>query len=41
MKPGDAEWLALADEFVAGIKRDGRLLAAAKKHGLADIVLAH
>lgn len=38
-KRGDARWLARLDEFVAAIKRDGRLLAAARKHGLADIVV--
>lgn len=39
VKRGDAKWLARLDDFVAGIKRDGRLLAAAKRHGLADIVV--
>ncbi len=39
VKRGDARWLARLDEFVAGIKRDGRLLAAARRHGLADIVV--
>jgi cyclohexadienyl dehydratase len=38
-KRGDAKWLTRLDEFVAGIKRDGRLLAAAKRHGLADIAV--
>ncbi len=38
VKPGDAEWLAQADEFVARIQRDGRLEAAARKHGLLPIV---
>lgn len=40
VKRGDAKWLARLDEFVAAIKRDGRLLAAAKRHGLADIVVS-
>ena len=39
VKRGDAKWLARLDDFVAGVKRDGRLLAAAKRHGLADIVV--
>ncbi len=38
VKPGDAAWLAEVDGFVARIQRDGRLEAAAKKHGLAPIV---
>lgn len=38
-KHGDARWLARLDEFVAAIKHDGRLLAAARRHGLADIAL--
>ncbi len=38
VKPGDAEWLAQVDEFVARIQRDGRLEAAARRHGLAPIV---
>lgn len=38
-KPGGPQWLAKLDEFVAHIKRDGRLLAAAKRHGLAEIVV--
>ncbi|MFG6433421.1 ABC transporter substrate-binding protein [Roseateles sp. LYH14W] len=38
VKQGDSRWLARLDEFVAAIKRDGRLLAAARRHGLADIV---
>ena len=39
VKQGDAPWLARLDEFVARIKRDGRLQAAAQRHGLADIVV--
>jgi ABC-type amino acid transport substrate-binding protein len=38
VKQGDAAWLAAADEFVARIQRDGRLEAAAKRHGLGAIV---
>jgi ABC-type amino acid transport substrate-binding protein len=38
MAPGDAEWLAAADSFVARAKADGRLLAAAKANGLEAIV---
>jgi ABC-type amino acid transport substrate-binding protein len=40
VKRGDARWLARLDEFVAAIKRDGRLAAAAKRHGLSEIVVA-
>ncbi len=39
VRPGDAEWLAQVDEFVARVQRDGRLEAAAKTHGLLPIVL--
>jgi ABC-type amino acid transport substrate-binding protein len=38
VKPGDAAWLAQVDAFVARIQRDGRLEAAAKRHGLSAIV---
>lgn len=38
MAPGDAEWLAAMDAFVARAKADGRLLAAAKANGLEAIV---
>lgn len=38
-KQGDGAWLARVNEFVAAIKRDGRLAAAAKRHGLSDIVV--
>jgi len=38
VKPGDDEWLRAVDEFVAEIKRDGRLERAAKKYGLGEIV---
>jgi cyclohexadienyl dehydratase len=40
VKPGDEAWLKRVDEFVARIKKDGRLQAAARRHGLSDIVLA-
>jgi cyclohexadienyl dehydratase len=40
VKPGDEEWLAEIDRFVAQIKRDGRLVAAARRYGLGDIVVA-
>ena len=36
---GDAQWLQRVDKFVADIKRDGRLAAAAKKNGLEPIVV--
>jgi len=39
VKPGDEAWLKRVDEFVAAIKRDGRLEAAAKRHGLGEIVV--
>jgi ABC-type amino acid transport substrate-binding protein len=39
VKPGDDAWLAQIDEFVARIKRDGRLTAAATRHRLAPIVV--
>ena len=32
---GDDDWLRLVDQFVAQIKRDGRLEAAARRNGLA------
>ena len=39
VKPGDDEWLRRVDEFVAQIKRDGRLEAAARRAGLSEIVV--
>ncbi|WP_431101317.1 substrate-binding periplasmic protein [Roseateles noduli] len=39
IKRGDAVWLARLDEFVGRIKRDGRLRAAAERHGLSAIVV--
>ncbi|MDT7836691.1 ABC transporter substrate-binding protein [Aquabacterium sp. OR-4] len=39
IKPGDEDWLRELDHFVARIKRDGRLEAAARRHGLAEIVV--
>ncbi len=39
VKPGDAAWLQRVDAFVATIKRDGRLESAAKRHGLAEILV--
>lgn len=38
VKPGDPAWLGLVDDFVARIQRDGRLRAAADRHGLGAIV---
>jgi len=38
VKPGDDPWLARLDGFVSAIKRDGRLMAAAKRHQLEPIV---
>ena len=39
LKPGDDDWLRQVDDFVAEIKRDGRLEAAARRHGLGEIVV--
>ena len=39
VKPGDDAWMAQVDEFVARIKRDGRLMAAATRHRLIPIVV--
>ncbi len=39
VKPGDKAWLKLVDDFVARIKQDGRLEAAAARFGLGEIVL--
>ena len=39
VKPGDEDWLREVDRFVAAVKRDGRLEAAARRHGLSAIVL--
>jgi ABC-type amino acid transport substrate-binding protein len=39
VKPGDDAWLAQVDEFVARIKRDGRLQAAAARNRLSPIVV--
>lgn len=38
MKPGDDEWWQAVDDFVARIQKDGRLEAAASRHGLKPIV---
>ena len=38
MKPGDDAWHARLENFVSDIKRDGRLMAAAKHHQLDPIV---
>ncbi|MBN8503213.1 MAG: amino acid ABC transporter substrate-binding protein [Burkholderiales bacterium] len=37
--PGDDEWHATVDAFVARIQGDGRLAAAARRHGLTPIVV--
>jgi cyclohexadienyl dehydratase len=39
VKPGDEEWLRQVDQFVAAIKRDGRLEAAARRAGLLEILV--
>ena len=38
VKPGDDAWLAAVDAFVERIQSDGRLEAAARRHGLSPIV---
>lgn len=38
VKPGDDAWYTRLEQFVGDIKRDGRLLAAAKRHKLEAIV---
>ncbi len=39
VKQGDAAWWGTVDAFVERIQRDGRLEAAAKRHGLSAIVV--
>ncbi|RZS46712.1 ABC transporter substrate-binding protein [Sphaerotilus mobilis] len=39
VKPGDDAWLQRINDFVGRIQQDGRLAAAARRHGLADIVV--
>lgn len=39
MLPGDDAWHARIERFVAAIKRDGRLMASAKRHKLDPIVV--
>jgi cyclohexadienyl dehydratase len=39
VKPGDDAWLQRINAFVERIQRDGRLEAAARRHGLAEIVV--
>jgi ABC-type amino acid transport substrate-binding protein len=38
IKPGDDAWYARLETFVSDIKRDGRLMTAAKRHKLEPIV---
>jgi ABC-type amino acid transport substrate-binding protein len=38
VRPGDAQWLATLNDFVARIHADGRLAQAAARHGLTPIV---
>jgi cyclohexadienyl dehydratase len=38
VRPGDPQWLDTVDAFVARIQADGRLHAAARRHGLLPIV---
>jgi len=39
MKPGDDAWHARVERFVSDIKRDGRLMNAAKKYKLDPSVV--
>jgi len=39
LKPGDDAWHARLERFVADVKKDGRLMAAAKRHKLDPIVV--
>lgn len=39
IKPGDEAWLQAVDAFVQRVQKDGRLAAAARRHGLTDIVV--
>jgi ABC-type amino acid transport substrate-binding protein len=38
VKPGDDAWWSRLERFMADIKRDGRLLEAARRHRLEAIV---
>lgn len=38
VRPGDDAWFARLEQFVAAIKRDGRLLTSARSHKLDTIV---
>ncbi len=38
VRPGDEAWLTRINSFVAAIKADGRLAAAARRNGLTDIL---
>jgi ABC-type amino acid transport substrate-binding protein len=38
VRPGDSAWLTRVDQFVEHIRQDGRLAAAARRHGLSAIV---
>jgi ABC-type amino acid transport substrate-binding protein len=39
MKPGDDAWFRRVEAFVTAIRADGRLQAAAKRHGLGPIAV--
>ena len=39
VRPGDDRWLARVERFVSDIKRDGRLMEAARRNGLEPIVI--
>lgn len=41
VKPGDDAWYARLERFVAEVKADGRLLAAARRHQLDPIVVGN
>ncbi|WP_404302935.1 ABC transporter substrate-binding protein [Alicycliphilus denitrificans] len=38
VRPGDAQWMATLDAFVTRIRQDGRLRAAARRHGLEGML---
>lgn len=39
VRPGDDAWLSTVDAFVQRVQQDGRLEAAARRHGLLPIIL--
>jgi len=39
LRPGDDRWHGRLEQFVARVKRDGELKAAAERHGLLPIAV--